>query len=418
MQVVRLATNLVLTRLLFPEAFGVMALVSVVLVGLAMFSDVGIGPAISQHPRGDDAALLDTAYTINVVRGGVLWVLTCALAYPVAVFYNAPDLAWLLPAAGITLLISGFNPTRIDTANRHLLLGRVTALDLCAQIIGNLAIIALAFALQSVWALVLGAVVGSAAKLIIMTIWLPGPANRFRWDRDAGRDLVHFGKWIFLSTACGFLLSQGDKAIFGAYLSLEELGIYNIGYFLASFPVLLAGAVVGRIMIPLYRDHHPAATAANFAKMRRLRFGISGGTLLLLAVLALVGLPLVAVMYDVRYQAAGMIVVAIACVQMPGVIGMTYDQSALAAGDSRSYFALMALKATVQTVAFLVGVRLAGLEGALLAQGAALLALHPAIVLLARKHRAWDALHDMVFFALAFGLAALAVWANAGVLIP
>jgi hypothetical protein len=113
-----------------------------------------------------------------------------------------------------------------------------------------------------------------------------------------------------------------------------------------------------------------------------------------------------------------MIVVAIACVQMPGVIGMTYDQSALAAGDSRSYFALMALKATVQTVAFLVGVRLAGLEGALLAQGAALLALHPAIVLLARKHRAWDALHDMVFFALAFGLAALAVWANAGVLIP
>ena len=142
---------------------------------------------------------------------------------------------------------------RIDTANRHLLLGRVTALDLCAQIIGNLAIIALAFAMRSVWALVLGAIIGSAARLIIMSIWLPGPVNRFRWDRDAGRDLIHFGKWIFLSTACGFMLSQGDKAIFGAYLSLDELGIYNIGYFLASFPVLLAGAVVGRIMIPLYR---------------------------------------------------------------------------------------------------------------------------------------------------------------------
>ena len=418
MQLVRLATNLILTRLLFPEAFGVMALVSVVLVGLAMFSDMGVGPAISQHKRGDEAAFLDTAYTINVVRGVALWALTCALAYPVAVFYAAPELAWLLPAAGVTLLISGFNPTRIDTANRHLLLGRVTALDLCAQIIGNLAIIALAFAMRSVWALVLGAIVGSAAKLIIMTIWLPGPANRFRWDAGAGRDLIHFGKWIFLSTACGFLLSQGDKAIFGAYLSLQELGIYNIGYFLASFPVLLAGAVVGRIMIPLYRDHHPATSPANFDRMRRLRFGISGGTLLLLAVLALVGVPLVGVMYDARYQGAGLIVVAIACVQMPGVIGMTYDQSALAAGDSRTYFALMALKAAVQTGAFLVGVRMAGLEGALLAQGAALLALHPAIVLLARKHRAWDAVHDAVFFALAFGLAALTVWANAGALLP
>jgi hypothetical protein len=103
---------------------------------------------------------------------------------------------------------------------------------------------------------------------------------------------------------------------------------------------------------------------------------------------------------------------------MPGVIGMTYDQSALAAGDSRTYFALMALKAGVQTGAFLVGVQIAGLEGALLAQGAALLALHPAIVLLARKHWAWDGLHDAVFFVLAFGLAALAVWVNSGLLMP
>ena len=91
-QVLRLASNLVLTRLLFPEAFGVMALVSVVLVGLAMFSDMGVGPAISQSPRGDEAAFLNSAYTLNVARGAVLWLLTCALAWPAAAFYQAPDL--------------------------------------------------------------------------------------------------------------------------------------------------------------------------------------------------------------------------------------------------------------------------------------------------------------------------------------
>ena len=95
---------------------------------------------------------------------------------------------------GLTLLIAGFNPTRIDTANRHLLLGRVTLLDLAAQIIGLLAMIALAVALQSVWALVLGAIVGSIAKLVIMHLWLPGRPNRFHWDAEAGRDLIHFGK--------------------------------------------------------------------------------------------------------------------------------------------------------------------------------------------------------------------------------
>ena len=411
-QVMRLGSNLILTRLLFPEAFGLMALVSVVLVGLAMFSDVGVGPAISQHPRGDERAFLDTAFSINVARGVLLWGLTCALAYPMAAIYTAPDLMQLLPAAGITLLISGFNPTRIDTANRHLLLGRVTLLDLISQIIGIGCMVALAFAMQSVWALVIGAIIGSVAKLVITSKWLPGAANSFCWDKAAGRDLIHFGKWIFLSTACGFLLAQGDKAIFGAYLSLTELGVYNIGYFLASFPVLLAGAVVGRIMIPLYRDHPPAASAANFAKMRRLRFGVTGGTLVLLAALALTGPALVGVMYDARYAGAGAIVVAIACMQMPGVIGMTYDQSALAAGDSRTYFWLIALKALVQTVAFVIGVTMGGLMGALLAQAGAVTLLHPAIVLLARKHRAWDPLHDAVFFGLAAGLAGLVLWSQ------
>ena len=79
-QGLRLASNLVLTRLLFPEAFGLMALVSVVVVGLQMFSDTGVGPAISRSPRGDDSTFLDTAWTINLIRGVLRWGLTCALA--------------------------------------------------------------------------------------------------------------------------------------------------------------------------------------------------------------------------------------------------------------------------------------------------------------------------------------------------
>ena len=123
-QGLRLASNLILARLLFPEAFGLMALVTVVLVGLAMFSDVGIGPAISRSPRGDDPAFLNTAWTMHVIRGVMLWLTALALAWPLAWFYEAPDLRNLLPVAGISLLIAGFNPTRIETANRHLLLGR------------------------------------------------------------------------------------------------------------------------------------------------------------------------------------------------------------------------------------------------------------------------------------------------------
>lgn len=395
-QALRLASNLVLTRLLFPEAFGVMALVTVVLVGLQMFSDAGIGPAISRSPRGDEPDFLNTAWTVNVIRGGLLWLLSCALAWPAAQLYAVPDLAALLPVAGLSLLIAGFSPTRIDTANRHLLLGRVTVLDLAAQALGIAAMILLAGATGSIWSLAAGAVAGAVARLLLMHYGLPGPTNRFRWEPEAARELVQFGKWIFLSTACGFLLAQGDKAILGLYLTMTELGIYNIGWFLASFPMLMAGTVVSRIMIPLYRDHPPAASEVNLRRMRRLKIGLSVAVLLMLAAMALAGGPLVRVMYDDRYLAAGAIVTAVALAQMPAVIGMGYDQAALAAGDGRGFFLLLAAKAALQTAAFLLGAHFGGLGGALLGQGLALALAHPLIGWLAWRHGAWDARHDLI----------------------
>jgi O-antigen/teichoic acid export membrane protein len=161
--------------------------------------------------------------------------------------------------------------------------------------------------------------------------------------------------------------------------------------------------VTGRILLPLYRDHAPAA------KMARLRFGISAGLLALLGLVAWAGVPLVHLLYDDRYAAAGAVVVAVACVQMVVVVGMTYDQAALAAGNARGYFWLIAGKAVLQTVALLAGMQFGGLGGALLAQGVALILAHGLIVGLARKHQAWDARHDLVIGAVALALAALAI---------
>lgn len=409
-QAIRLISNLILTRILFPEAFGLMALVTVFIMGLVMFSDVGIGPSILQNKRGDEPDFLNTAWTIQVVRGVILWLGTCAIAIPAATFYNEPMLAQLLPVAGVSLLVAGFNPTRIETAARHLLIGRLTLIDLSAQTIGIIAMGILAWIFESIWALVAGTVITALAKLVLTSVFLPGERNRFRWEPTAAHELIHFGKWIFLSTICGFLIGQGDRAILGKYLSMYLLGIYNIGYFLASFPLLLGSAVMGRLMIPLYRERPPSASAENFQRLRKMRFAMSGGLLSLVLVMAFFGPFLIGVMYDDRYIAAGGIVVLIACVQITTVIGLTYDQSALAAGDSRNFFFLTALRATVQTAFFLIGAEIGGLTGALVGQGIAGITVYPFVIRLARRHGAWDPLHDAIFFAVGYLLGAAALW--------
>lgn len=409
-QALRLAANLVLTRLLFPEAFGLMALVSVVTVGLSLFSDVGVGPSIAQSKRGDDLDFLNTAWSIQVTRGVLLWALTGLVAWPMAQFYMAPELLVYLPIAGITLFISGFNPTRIETAHRHLLVGRLTALDLASQVIGIGSMILLALATQSVLALVLGGVIQAAAKLALTHFGLPGVTNRFRWEKAAAKELIHFGKWIFLSTAFWFATSQGDRAILGKFVSLDVLGIYNIGYFLASFPMLLGHAVNQRLMIPVYRDKPVQAAPENRRKQRLLRSGLSAGILSLVWLMAWAGPGLVELLYDDRYVAAGPMVVLISLSLAPAVIGMTYDQAALAAGNSRAFFIFTASRAILQTVFFLIGVALFGLPGGIAALGLSMLTAYPVLIWLARKHQVWDMAHDLGFAGLTCAIGTGAVW--------
>ncbi len=411
-QVLRLASNLVLTRLLFPEAFGLMALVMVFMIGLQMFSDFGVGPAILRSERGDEPAFLDTVWTVQILRGVALFVIGCLLAAPVATFYGEPVLFGMLLVASTQFLALGLMPTRRETANRHLVLGKLTVLEMLSQVISLIIIITLALALRSVWALVIGTLIGTCVQVLIMSLFLPGHRNRLHWDRAAVSEVVHFGKWIFLSTICGFLLAQGDKLILGKFLSLDVFGIYNIGFFLGSFPMMLGMVVISRLLIPVYRACPPLESRANFLRLRRMRVIATAGLLAMLGVVSFAGVWLVDLMYDERYLDAGAVVVLIACIQIPVVIGLTYDQAALAAGDSRRFFYVSATKAALTILGLLAGAQLGGLIGALIGQALAILAAYPALVWLSSRLGVWDLLHDLGFALVGLVMAASAIWWN------
>lgn len=411
-QALRFAGNLILTRLLFPEAFGMMALVSVIITGLVMLSDTGIASSVSQHRQGDDAAFLDTAWTIQILRGGVLWLGSLALSVPAARLYDAPELAHLIPLAGVALLISGFAPTKALTVERHLMLGRITLINLASQAAGIVVMVTIALATGSVWALAIAGVVEATAKLVLIMTALPGRTNRLRLDRRAARDLIHFGKWIFLTSMLAFLISQGDRGLLGVYLTLEALGVYNIGYFLASFPLMLAVQLTSRIFLPLYREARDEGDATRVrGRIRHLRNTITAATLFQLFLLGLAAQPLVDVLFDPRYALAASVVVAMALVQMIQTVGLTYDQAALAAGDSSGFFRLFAGRSVVQIGGMVVGLSLGGLPGMFLCQGLAALATHLLIIRLARRHGVWDPLHDVLALGAALvGMAIVYSW--------
>ena len=84
-QILRLSSNLIMTRLLVPEMFGVMALAQVFLYMMTLISDVGINPSIIRSDRGEETRFLNTAWTIQVIRGAIICFVVALIG--VALYY-------------------------------------------------------------------------------------------------------------------------------------------------------------------------------------------------------------------------------------------------------------------------------------------------------------------------------------------
>jgi len=310
-QIIRFISTTVLTRLLVPEMFGVMVVVQVVHQGLTMFSDVGIQPAIVQHQRGDNRAFLDTAWTIQAVRGLMLFLFSCALAWPVSLYAKEPLLVTVLPIVGLGCLADGFVSTKVFTCDRHLSRGPLTFLNLGTAVLGLIARIVWAMLSPTVWSLVFGGLVGSVSRVVLSHFLLAGPINRFRWDRTEVKELMQFGRWVFLSTLLTFIATQLDKLVFVRMVPLSLLGVYNIGLSVCRLPTESVQRIGSNVTFPAFSRLKEREGDLGSAYSRvRAPLLVGGGAII--SALTLGG-PLVAqILFPAKYSDAGWIMQIVA----------------------------------------------------------------------------------------------------------
>jgi len=304
-QVLRLGSNLVLTRLLFPEAFGLMALVSVFMQGLAMFSDVGIGPSIIQNKRGEEPAFLNTAWTIQIVRGFILWAGAWALAWPVASFYGDPLLMQMLPVVGLTAAIQGFQSTAVFTSNRRLDLSRLTMLQLVGQAVSIAVMVTWAAIEPTVWALVAGGIASSIVQVGLGHVVLESHRHRIGWDRQASRSLFGFGKWIFLSTVFVFMGNRADRLFFGSLMGMGVLGMVAVAGTITFVLQAVVDQLGQRVLFPAMAQRQDLRPDAMVSLFSRARCGLLIASGIVLGTLVGAMPAVINILYDDRYAAAG-----------------------------------------------------------------------------------------------------------------
>ncbi|WP_445172677.1 oligosaccharide flippase family protein [Microcoleus sp.] len=249
-QIIRFASNLILTRLLLPELFGLVGLAYVFITGINLFSDIGLGPSIIQNKRGEDPQFLNTAWTLQVIRSLFICICLIIITKPIASFYGDDRLEWLIPVIGINSVIGGFNSTAISSLNRQMAVKKVVIFELGLQLVGTTVMIVWAWFDRSIWAILVGGFTNSVMELVWSHFLIPGKSNRFAWDKEAAKEIFSYGKWIFLSTALFFLCSQADRLILGKIFTLTMLGIYGIAFTLGDMPRQIIIAISAKVIFP------------------------------------------------------------------------------------------------------------------------------------------------------------------------
>ncbi|WP_421656443.1 oligosaccharide flippase family protein [Leptothermofonsia sp. ETS-13] len=387
-RILSFGSQLVLTRLLAPEVFGLMALVNTFLIGLQLFSDVGIGPSIIQNDRGDEPEFLNTAWTIQVIRGVALWLCACIGAWPFAQFYEQPELFALIIVSGLSAVISGFNSTSLFTANRQLTLGRLTLIELVSQAASLVVVLHWVLHYPNVWGLVAGSMFGVLVKMILSYRWLPGIHHQFTWDWKAVQSLTKFGRWIFLSTALGFFLQYADRLVLGKFLSISELGIYSLAVLLAGVIQDIHNRVNQNVLLPVYSKLKHIPIEELRRKVRKLRLAMMAVLLPPIWVSAIFGTFIIDWLFDSRYHQAGwmfQVLSAGLAVSVSSIIGPFF----LAFGDSFTLLYLLVVRSIALFGSMIAGALLYDTTGLICGIAIHNLVFYPFLVAVYRKYSLW-----------------------------
>ncbi len=414
-QLLRLLSNLLLTRLLFPEVFGIIALVQVVLQGIKMFSDVGIATSIVRDSRGDEADYLNTAWTLQAIRGGLIWLVSCLFAYPASILYHSPDLITLIPAIGFTAVIQGFNAPGVMTLRRHMDLRGLLVWELLTQIVSVATTVVLAWQYQSIWAIPIGGIVGALFGYFSSYPMSQSGRCKFRLEPSALSNILSFGKWIFLSTALTFLVRQGDILVLGTFLSKEQLGMFSIAAIWSKMIFQLVLKINNQVMMPLYAMVYREDKKSIKNKIRKGRLTLLAATLPLVWITALGGQFLIDILYDSRYVSAGWMLQILSIGAVGSVITATAGSILLSFGDSFSFMLFQVSRAVLLVGCMLLGGYYFNTVGLIVGAAFSNIISYPCLAIALHRHKVWIPSLDLGAFGLSAVVIVTGLWITNGI---
>ncbi|HLE57285.1 MAG TPA: lipopolysaccharide biosynthesis protein [Rhodothermia bacterium] len=344
---VQFVVGIVLARLLFPEEFGLIGMLTVFIAVTRTFLDSGFGSALIQRREASQTDLSSVFYLnigVGVIATGVL----CLLAPWIAAFYDRPVLTAMTRALSLTIVVNSFGLIQKTLLTRQVAFKTQTKVSLIAGASSGTVGIAFALLGFGVWSLVAQQV--SSAFLSSLCLWLFStwrPTRTFSVEALTG--LFGFGSRLLFSGVLSQMFDNIHVVVIGKLFSAAELGFFTRAKTMSEVPSQTLSGMVDRVMFPVFSiiqddpERVKSGLKASLRAMCLVNFPVMVG-------LGLVARPLVHLLLTEKWTAS------IPYLQLLCVEGLLYPLHAInlsvlkALGRSDLFFRLEIVKKVLVVV--------------------------------------------------------------------
>jgi teichuronic acid exporter len=269
-QIMTWAITIFVIRLLAPADYGLLAMATVFVSFLTMFSEMGLGAAVVQQSRVDEALLKRVLGVVLVLHFSLAAILVMS-APLVAHFYDEPRVTPVLRTLSLQFILAGFAVMPNAALQRRMAFRNRALLDLASALVASGTTLAMALQGAGVWALVAGALGGQLCKTVGLN-WLSPTRYGPEFSLKGLRELLRFGGQFTAIQVFWVFLSQIDIVIAAKWLGHEALGFYSVATHFASLPGQRISSLVNQVAFAAFArlQTEVAQTGAHVLKGVRL----------------------------------------------------------------------------------------------------------------------------------------------------
>lgn len=413
----------ILTRLLGGNEqakilIGAMAVVDTVMLGLIFMSDVGINLSVIRNERGSEESFQNTAWTIQVLRGLLLFAITLVVARPAAETIGRNMTADQIDMISAALIVAGFSSvllglqsTKWAIAQRDLNTKAIVGIEVGSYLFSFLVRIIWVILSPTIWALVAGGLAENLLKCVLSWLLPNGYRNKFAWDKEAAKEIWIFGRWILISSALTYAARESGLLVLAAKTDLDFVSEFKLSWLYASLVITAIMQMGYKVMYPTFSDLLKNGKHDSFLRaLTRARLAVIGLTWATAIGVMLVGPFVAQYLFDDSWYRFEWIMPILGAGVMFIIISSSYDHAIIAKEKTMINALLQGAYFMLLVTAILVGFEIYGQVGAVVGFALTSLIHYPFKAYWLNRIGIWQPRIDIPLIIAAIAIAAPTLW--------